>query len=132
MSAMKKLIMLALSGCLLWSCSKGGIGENGLSDEEMDYQKLTQMGTEIKDYAKNKACAGDECRVMSMGSKACGGPTQFIVYSVGKVDEKVLTQKINSYTEYERQLNIKYSRISDCAMIAIPTVDCVNGLCVTK
>ncbi len=129
---MKRLLIFALSGLLLWSCSKGGIGGDGLSEEEMDYQKLTQTGAEIKDYAKNKACAGDECRVMSMGSKACGGPTQFIVYSVGKVDEKVLTQKINSYTEYERQLNIKYSRISDCAMIAIPTVDCVNGLCVTK
>ena len=109
---MKKLMMFALAGSLMWSCSKSGLGEDGLTEEEMDYQKLTQMGAEIKDYAKNKACAGGECRVMSMGSKACGGPTQFIVYSVGKVDEKVLTQKINDYTEYERQLNIKYCRVS--------------------
>ena len=35
--------MLALSGVLLWSCSKSGLGENGLTEEEMDYQKIQYL-----------------------------------------------------------------------------------------
>ena len=41
--------------------------------EEMDYQKLANGLQISKDYAKNKACAGDECH-MSWKQKACGGP----------------------------------------------------------
>lgn len=117
-----------LAFILIFSCRKNDI----IADEVADNLKLSQLGTEVETFAQNKACAGDDCRVMAMGAKACGGPTRFIVYSLSKTDEKTLAEKVKAYTDFQKELNTKYNRISDCAMILMPTVDCVNGLCTTK
>ena len=98
-----------------------------------DDQKLTQLSKEIEEYAKNKACSGgDNCRTMAMGSKPCGGPTSYIIYSLSKTDEKQLSDKVKQYTDLEKELNIKYNRMSDCSLLMPPTVECLNGVCTSK
>ncbi|MFD1816109.1 hypothetical protein ACFSDG_01015 [Pseudarcicella hirudinis] len=119
---------MALSLILVSSCKKDEVSDNKLADEK----KLEQMGADIQDFAKNKACSGDDCKVIAMGAKACGGPSSFLIYSVSKVDEKVLTDKVKAYSDFEKVINERYNRISNCAMIAIPQVDCVNGICTQK
>jgi hypothetical protein len=99
----------------------------------VDDQKLEQLGKEIQDFAKNKTCAGgDDCKTMAMGSKACGGPTSYIIYALSKTDEKQLSEKVKQYTDLEKELNIKYNRVSDCSLLIPPTVDCLNGVCTSK
>ena len=98
-----------------------------------DDQKLAQMGKEIEEFAKDKACTnGDGCRTMPMGAKACGGPTNYVIYSLSKTDEKQLTEKVKKYTDFQKELNIKYNRSSDCLFLSPPTVDCLNGVCASK
>lgn len=98
-----------------------------------DDQKLTRLSKEIEEYAKNKACSGgDNCRTMAMGSKPCGGPTSYIIYSLSKTDEKQLSDKVKQYTDLEKELNIKYNRMSDCSLLMPPTVECLNGVCTSK
>ena len=98
-----------------------------------DDQKLVQLSEEIEEFAKNKACSGgDNCKTMAMGSKPCGGPTSYIIYSLSKTDEKQLSDKVKQYTDLQKELNIKYNRISDCSLLIPPTVDCLNGICASK
>ena len=127
---MKTLIskFIILGFVLFISCAK----ETTLTpaDEE---QQLTQLGKEIEEFAKNKACTGgDNCRSMPVGSKSCGGPTSYIIYSLSKTDEKQLSEKVKQYTDLQKELNIKYNRISDCSLLIPPTVDCLNGVCTSK
>ncbi len=123
-----RIIYSILAFVLFFSCKNNDL----LGDEEADNLKLTQLYTEVETFAQNKACAGDDCRVMAMGAKACGGPTRFIIYSLSKTDEKILAEKVKTYTDFQKELNTKYNRISDCAMVLPPNVDCVNGLCTAK
>ncbi|MBB6002125.1 hypothetical protein [Arcicella rosea] len=123
-----RIIYPILAFVLFFSCKNNDL----LGDEEADNLKLTQLYTEVETFAQNKACAGDDCRVMAMGAKACGGPTRFIIYSLSKTDEKILAEKVKAYTDFQKELNTKYNRISDCAMLLPPNVDCVNGLCTAK
>lgn len=117
-----------LSFILFMACSK----EETLTPA-VDDQKLEQLGKEIQDFAKNKTCAGgDDCKTMAMGSKACGGPTSYIIYSLSKTDEKQLSEKVKQYTDFQKELNIKYNRTSDCLFLSPPTVDCLNGVCASK
>lgn len=130
---MKKYILkLTLLGFVLFiSCSKDDISDDTIAIA--DDQKLAQMGKEIQEFAKNKACSnGDDCRTMPMGAKACGGPTNYIIYALSKTDEKVLTEKVKQYTDFQKELNIKYNRSSDCLFLSPPTVDCLNGVCASK
>jgi hypothetical protein len=98
-----------------------------------DDQKLIQLSKEIEEFAKNKACSErDNCKTMAMGSKPCGGPTSYIIYSLSKTDEKQLSDKVKQYTDFEKELNTKYNRISDCSLLIPPIVDCLNGICASK
>jgi Fe-S-cluster containining protein len=121
-----KLTLLGFVLCM--ACSK----QETLSPA-VDDQKLEQLGKEIQEFAKNKACTGsDDCKTMAMGSKACGGPTSYIIYALSKTDEKQLSEKVKQYTDFEKELNIKYNRTSDCLFLSPPTVDCLNGVCASK
>lgn len=123
------ILKIVLLGFVLFmGCSK----EATLMPSDDD-QKLTRLSKEIEEYAKNKACArGDNCRTMAMGSKPCGGPTSYIIYSLSKTDEKQLSDKVKQYTDLEKELNIKYNRMSDCSLLMPPTVECLNGVCTSK
>ena len=125
------ILKLTLLGFILFvACSK----EETLSPSlAVDDQKLAQMGKEIEEFAKNKACSnGDDCRTMAMGSKACGGPTSYVIYALSKTDEKQLVEKVKQYTDFQKELNIKYNRTSDCLFLSPPMIDCLNGVCTSK
>jgi hypothetical protein len=132
---MKTLILkfIILGFVLFISCAKEDIADKDFYAYLGDDQKLQILGDEIQEFAKNKACTGgDNCRSMAMGSKACGGPTNYIIYSLSETDEKVLSEKIKQYTDFQKELNIKYNRTSDCLFLSPPTVDCLNGVCASK
>lgn len=125
------ILKLTLLGFILFvACSK----EETLSPSSaVDDQKLEQLGKEIEEFAKNKTCSnGDGCRTMPMGAKACGGPTNYIIYALSKTDEKQLAEKIKQYTDFQKELNVKYNRTSDCLFLSPPRVDCLNGVCASK
>ena len=123
------ILKIAILGFILFSaCSK-----EATLTPNADDQKLEQLGKEIEAFAKNKACSGgDNCRSMPMGSRACGGPSSYIIYSLSKTDEKQLSDKVKQYTDLQKELNIKYNRTSDCSLLMPPTVDCLNGVCASK
>jgi hypothetical protein len=120
-----KILLLGL--VIFVSCEKQSI------DTIADDQKLIQLRADVETFAKNKACSnGDNCRVMGIGAKPCGGPSEYIVYSLTNTDEKQLIAKVNEYTDFQKAYNIKKQLTSDCSLLPIPTVDCVNGVCTKK
>jgi hypothetical protein len=132
---MKTLILkfIILGFVLFVSCAKEDIMDNNFYASLGDDQKLSLLAKNIEEFAKNKACTGgDNCRTMAMGAKACGGPTNYIIYSLTKTDEKLLSEKVKQYTDFQKELNIKYNRVSDCLFLSPPTVDCLNGVCASK
>ncbi len=131
---MKTLIskIIILGFVLFISCTKEDVADDSVF-AVADDKKLAQLGKEIEEFAKNKACTnGDGCRTMPMGAKACGGPTNYVIYSLSKTDEKQLAEKVKLYTDFQKELNTKYNRASDCLFLSPPTVDCLNGVCTSK
>ncbi|PWK29026.1 hypothetical protein LV89_00580 [Arcicella aurantiaca] len=127
---MKTLFLkLSIVGFVLFSsCTKNDDITN-VSDE----QKLVNLATEIDLFAKNKTCAGgDDCKVIEMGARPCGGPSRFIIYALSKTDEKQLTEKITAYTNLEKELNVKYNKMGTCEALIPPTVNCLNGVCTSN
>jgi hypothetical protein len=126
------LKIMILGFVILMSC-KEDIMDKDFYASLGDDQKLEQMGKEIEEFAKNKACTnGDGCKTMAVGAKACGGPTHYIIYSLSKTDEKQLAERVKQYSDFQKELNIKYNRTSDCLFLQPPSVDCLNGVCVSK
>ena len=56
----------------------------------------------------------EDCRYAGLGSKPCGGPWVYIVYSASSTDSTALTERLTAYNAFEDEMNERYLYISDC------------------
>jgi len=93
-----------------------------------DQAELEKLYSEIEKLASQYTCenAGD-WKFTAIGSKACGGASAYIAYSV-KIDESSFLKKVNQFTQMQADYNKKWGAYSDCALVAQPkSVICDNG-----
>jgi hypothetical protein len=84
----------------------------------------------IKTYIAGFTCdENSTCEIIAFGSKACGGPKEFLVYS-SAVDVNYLTNQVAAYNEQEANYNLQFNIISDCMVVSPPdNIGCENGVC---
>lgn len=98
-----------------------------------DSDRLKALESEIMALIQDKKCTADRnCGSIGFGSKPCGGPWKYLVYSLNSMDKLTLEAKVAAYNGLEAQLNKAEGRMSDCMVVAPLTVGCVNGDCTTK
>ena len=124
---MKKQMLLFSTGMLLFfvaSCKR--THENLKADDE---KKLAELYADIKTMAHQFNCVdAGEWKFTAIGSKACGGATGYIAYSI-KIDTGVFLQKTKEYTAQQAEFNKKWDVYSDCSLIIAPkSVTCENGM----
>jgi hypothetical protein len=117
-----KLLILAIALTFI-SCSN----DNG-STQEQEAQNLEKMHVEILSLSTSKQCENPaDWAFTSIGSKACGGPTGFVAYSL-KLNTTEFLDKVEKYTNYQKEFNTKWRIISTCDVPPSPTsIECVNG-----
>ncbi|CAN5385385.1 hypothetical protein BH23BAC2_BH23BAC2_22960 [soil metagenome] len=100
-----------------------------------DNQTVTRADLEIQlqkinAFVDNAVCLkDDQCSYMAYGSKACGGPKGYLVFS-SSIDINALKLMVKKYTEDESIYNRVNGIMSDCSMANPPQkVGCVNGKC---
>ena len=103
--------------------------------QQMEIQKTYAVITGMKrivQYVANTdlSCAtGADCIALPIGSRACGGPSSFIVTSAENRSLEVLTQSIELVTKAERDANLKFGMMSVCSFEMPPDLGCSNNLC---
>jgi len=107
---------------------------SGCNDEptrEEESVALKSRKQEILSYANSSVCSDSStCRYTGLGSKPCGGPWTYIIYSTS-IDTTRLLQMITQYNAEEDQYNRKWGLFSDCSIPPPPdSVRCLNGVCV--
>ena len=123
---MKKLSFILIAICLVFaSCNN-----DNESPKEEEAAKLEKMYAEIIDLsaAKTQTCTNpDEWAFTSIGSKACGGPSGYIVYSK-KINTELFLSKVKSYTEADLAFVKKWNLSSDCSSTApAKSIECIDG-----
>jgi hypothetical protein len=123
---MKKIKFLFIAfSILLFSCNN-----DDASSQETENQNLTKMHSEIisASMVNTTPCTNPaEWSFTAIGSKACGGSSGYIPYSL-KINVPEFLKKVEDYTKAEDAYNKKWGIISTCDIILPPTkVDCVNG-----
>ncbi|MBF04137.1 MAG: hypothetical protein CMP76_12650 [Flavobacterium sp.] len=125
---MKKILNVFVICLLLQSfqCEKP-IVEKSRDDYSNELRNNKQV---ILDYIASFPC--DEttgCNFIAFGSKPCGGPWEYLIYS-NAVDEAYLTEMVNTYNQLENSYNSEFEIFSDCAIVNPPEqVGCINGIC---
>lgn len=99
-----------------------------LSEQEKEHRALMVLFDEIQNLSYSESCSNSSnWTFTAYGSKACGGPQGFIAYSKN-IDTAAFLQKIDAYTKAEKEFNIKWGVVSNCAIVNPPkSVECKNG-----
>ena len=100
-------------------------------EERQDRQRLNALGDRIYKLVGEPHCESvEECRYIGLGAKPCGGPWEYLVYSISQTEPEWLRDMVEEYNDLEAEMNRKYGYVSDCAMAAEPRLGCVEGYCV--
>lgn len=122
---MKKFVFLIVFSIFVSGCDALS-GQNNITLAQLESQL-----TDIRNFVEEGNCTQEgQCTYLPIGSKACGGPMGYIVFS-NTIDVPALKKMIDRYTADQRIYNIENNVISDCALANPPEkVDCVDGDCV--
>lgn len=125
---MKKLFVLF--GILMLMQSFQCEEDTQTSAEDIQTE-LQGLKLEIQNYINSIPCnEASGCSSMAFGSKPCGGPWEYLVFS-NDVDLDWLTYKVETYNELQNQFNIQTNAVSDCMAVLPPeNLGCVNNQCV--
>lgn len=123
MRKMVTFLMISIA-FLLTQCSSSDNSSETITQEMLNAKKA-----EVLALINNSSCSGS-CNYIAFGSKPCGGPREYLLFS-SSIDQTQLIDLVIEYNEMDRQYNIQTGAISDCMVVQPPTsVGCVNGNCV--
>jgi hypothetical protein len=107
-----------------------GILASCATDDEGSTDLEEQLNTLVA-LSESVSCENaDEWRFAGIGAKPCGGPTDYIAYSI-KMDTTDFLSRVNDYNAAVRAKNEREGLISDCAIEPAPlSVQCQDGLAI--
>lgn len=90
-------------------------------------EEIEELYNEIVALSESVPCTNSaEWKFTPMGSKACGGPTQYIAYH--QSIETDFLDLVSQYTQLQAAYNEKYNIVSDCSLLVAPrNVICEGG-----
>ncbi|GAA4803071.1 hypothetical protein [Litoribaculum gwangyangense] len=105
--------------------------EDAVMTQDEDKEMLLSLKQDIEALANTSVCnESTECKYIPLGSKPCGGPWSYLVYSTS-IDTETLETMVANYNQKEAEYNTKYGIVSDCALVNPPSeIVCGNNSCV--
>ena len=125
----KNFLLVLLVLCLSFLSTQ--CDDDNSSTQEEERAELATLKSEIEALANTSTCnESTECKSIAFGSKPCGGPWSYLIYSTS-IDTQKLEEMVNNYNQTEDKFNEKYGIASDCSLASPPTsINCENNTCV--
>lgn len=122
---------LALSACSMVRDSDRQLGDLGIETEQEYRDERAQMIAALE-AAIGEARADDvsACAVVDVGTKACGGPAEYRVYSTTDGDPDRVIELAEEITELDAAANEEFGLVSTCEVPAPPMPVLEGGRCV--
>lgn len=99
-----------------------------LAQMQVDGRQLYQR---MQKLTSDKSCNTDQqCQVIGIGSRPCGGPEQFLLFSTQQTDQKMLTITNDRYTKIRKDQQERLGMRSICQQLVAPAAACRQNQCV--
>jgi hypothetical protein len=98
-----------------------------------DSERLKELRTLIdREIGTPRANQPSQCKLIGFGSKPCGGPWSYLVYSTRNTDEFRLRQLVSQFNQFQKKINQESKIYSTCTLTPVPEVHLINGICTAK
>ena len=128
------LLAAGLASFVAWDLPPLRINGSAVAaSQQSDVERLQELRVLIeKEIGTPGANAPSQCKSIAFGSKACGGPERYLVYSTVKTNEARLKQLVNEFNQLAQKINEERKIRSDCMFVTEPMVEFVGGMCTIK
>lgn len=128
LSFMKSFFYYIIIASFLAACSSTSTDLE--EDKNTELKVIDTLESELIALAASSTCNDEtSCAYIAFGSKPCGGPWSYLVYS-NSIDTQEFVKKVAQFNEMQQAYNIKHNIISDCAFINQPSdLICKDGKC---
>ena len=102
-----------------------GCGASSTVDAVTLQARIDLVEAEVRTRIGPAACTADtDCRVLPMGALACGGPSQYVPYSIRATDEGALARLSTEHQALTAQQLAARSAVGTCVALSKPTAYC--------
>jgi hypothetical protein len=113
--------LAAISLVALSACGGGG----GAMQEASLETRVAAIDAEVKTRIGPAVCAVDsDCRALPTGALACGGPSEYLPYSIRGTDEGALSRLSADHQRLSAELNAQRQAVGPCIALAPPVPYC--------
>ena len=92
--------------------------------------EMKRVDQQLKELIADKSCVDEnDCASVAYGSKACGGPATYLIYSNAIANERNVNILASQFTALNQEYNILTGAISNCMFVTRPQVGCVANTC---
>jgi len=125
------MLRLALSSAgLLLAVCPAALGDQTAASASSDEQALKAVRSEIVNLIGEPRCANlVHCRVLALGARPCGGPSEYLAFSSLTANRETLEAKAYEYTFLEEEVNRSKTALGSCEVLPAPRATCVDGRC---
>jgi len=82
---------------------------------------------------ENECTVDEECAILPVGSRACGGPSSYVAYSLTSSNQDEIHSLSTLTTSLEKKYNHQNGIMSMCMILPEPTAVCdASHQCVTQ
>jgi len=114
------LVSLLLAGFVVCACAGPSAPLSAPSTAERDH-----AWADVQALVGDATCrADDQCHVVGVGARACGGPSRYIAWSSRVTDGDKLAAAAQHQRDLERASQRAEGRMSDCRVMAVPVAQC--------
>jgi hypothetical protein len=128
-----KNVIIALLIVFVFACTEEDQSPCSDTDDciEQGLFELDSLKQVIIAEVQDGNCEGaSECKFVGFGSKPCGGPWEYLIYSTNADTERIL-DLVEDYNELEKIYNEEKGLVSYCSIAIKPdSVICDGGGCV--
>lgn len=105
--------------------------KNNVIAESVSIDDIKTAKAELNTLITDTQCdTSTQCRISAVGSRACGGPSSFVVYSTKSASEKQVAALSDKITKLESSYNSQKGMMSICQHLTTPSTQCVENKCV--
>ena len=119
--AVVTIALLILSGC-------GGRPPAAEDDPTLELERMAGDFPRLVGAARCENVA--QCRSIGIGAKPCGGPWDYLIYSILDTETGLLEARVKHYNRLQAEANRRSGAVSPCTIHPLSVLGCVDGRCV--
>ena len=98
---------------------------------ESDAEAVVRLRNELSAAIGDAKCRNlVNCRVIGLGVRPCGGPEEYVAYSIWDTDREQISILVSEYNLLKEDLMHDSDQVGTCEVLPEPGVDCIREQCV--